>query len=37
MNKDKKDKKIYFEDDAFDYNRTVEELACLDSIGKAGR
>ena len=37
MNKDKNYKKIYLEDDAYDYNRTVEELASLDSIGKAGR
>ena len=30
-------KRNYIDNDAYDYNRTVEELACLDSIGKVGR
>ncbi len=43
INKDKKKtqlngkNKIFRDGEAYDYNRTVEELACLDSLGKVGR
>jgi hypothetical protein len=28
---------VFIDEEAYDYNRTVEELACLDSLGKIGR